>query len=251
MFYENKAFIIEDVFRIKRKSGVIYTQKREFSGLAFRLSGKSVFKWENKNKVYADSGSITFIPDGIDFETHSENEEIVILHLKTYGSKEEKIISFVPRNYEIFADLFCTVEKEWRERKTGYKSRCTAILYTIFENIEKNAEYTLDRKQELIKNGVDYMKRHFDDCGLTIKALAEKCSISEVYFRKIYKLKFGESPLKTLNRLRIKRACGLLKSGYYNVSQAAVKSGFEDVKYFSTLFKSITGISPSEYKAKN
>ncbi len=251
MFYQNTAFVIEDIFRIKRKADIRYTKRRDFCGLAFRISGSSVFVQENKSEVYAGEGSITFIPKGVDFETRSEDEEIVILHLAVYEPNDDTITSFIPGDRKIFADLFCNAEKEWQERKTGYKNRCASILYTIFENIEKNTEYTLDRTEELIKNGVDYMRRHFDECGLTVKTLAEQCSISEVYFRKIYKVKYGESPLKTLNRLRIERACGLLKSGYFNVTQTSLTSGFEDVKYFSTIFKKYMGVSPSEYKTKN
>ncbi len=248
MFFENKGFIIDDVFRVNRKAGTISTKARDFSGLAFRISGKSVFEYDENNKVYANEGSITYIPSGIDFETHSEKEEIIILHLNEYGNKCGKFTSFVPENYKLFADLFINIEEEWQKRKTGYKSRCTALLYTIFENIEKKGEKSYDKKTELLQNGVIYMNRYFDNPELTIKKLAEKCNVSEVYFRKIYKFKYKISPLKALTDLRINRACSLLKSGYYSVSQVANLSGFSDVKYFSTVFKKKTGVTPSEYE---
>lgn len=247
MFYKNKGFIIEDVFRVSRKAGTINTKSRDFAGLAFRLSGKSVFIWGEKYRVYANRGSITYIPEGIDFETRSEHEEIIILHLKTFGKDFKKIMSIVPENYDLFADLFCSIEEEWQKRKTGYKSRCTALLYTVFENLEKNTAEKPDSKTELIKNGINYMNRYFDKPDLTVKKLAEKCNVSEVYFRKIYKQKYGISPLKKINELRINRACNLLESGYYNVSQVAALSGFDDVKYFSTFFKKIKGVSPAKY----
>lgn len=247
MFYENKGFIIDDVFRVNRKAGTLNTKARDFSGLAFRLSGKSVFTYGKNYKTYANEGSISYIPQGIDFKTKSETEEIIILHLKEFGSLSDKIISFVPKNYELFADLFETLENEWQKRETGYKNRCTALLYTIFENIEKDAEKLHDKKTDLLKNGVIYMNRYFDDPELTVKKLADMCNISEVYFRKIYKIKYHTSPLKTINDLRLKRACGLLKSGYYSILQTASLSGFSDVKYFSTLFKKTLGVSPSEY----
>lgn len=247
MFYRNKGFIVEEVFKVTRKKGNSFTKAREFSGLAFRISGKSTFFFGGKGEVSANKGSITYIPEGVDFETHSEDEEIIILHLKSFYDKEKKIISFVPQNYEIFLELFCSIEEEWQRRKIGYKSRCTALLYNVFENLEKNAAEFPNNKNELIKNGVTYMKMHYDNPELTVKKLAEKCSISEVYYRKIYKEQFGTSPLKAINNLRIKRACSLLKSGYYNVTQAAAMSGFEDAKYFSTIFKKSIGVTPGEY----
>ena len=252
MFYKNKGFIIEDVFRVSRKSGNTYTKARDFSGLAFRISGKSVFAFGKKNKVYANTGSIIYIPEGVDFETYSENEEVIIIHLKSFFDTDKKIISIVPQNYEVFAELFSSIDEEWQKRKAGYKSRCTSLLYSIFENLEKNTAELPDKKNELIKNGITYMKRHYDSPDLTVKKIAEKCNISEVYFRKVYKSQYKVSPLKTINDLRIKRACNLLKSGYYNVSQAAAMSGFGDVKYFSTVFKKTKGVTPSDYvKIKN
>jgi AraC-like DNA-binding protein len=44
-------------------------------------------------------------------------------------------------------------------------------------------------------------------------------------------------------------AARLLENGY-NVSEAAYRTGFSDVKYFSRLFKVQFGYSPSRYKTE-
>lgn len=54
------------------------------------------------------------------------------------------------------------------------------------------------------------------------------------------------SPVEYINKLRIKKACELLKSGMYTVSEAAEKTGFTNVYYFSRIFKSITGVNPKK-----
>ena len=46
--------------------------------------------------------------------------------------------------------------------------------------------------------------------------------------------------------LRIENARDLLLSGEVNVTEAARLSGFEDIYYFSTLFKRKTGSTPTE-----
>lgn len=54
------------------------------------------------------------------------------------------------------------------------------------------------------------------------------------------------SPLKYLNDLKINYAIGLLKTGYYTIEEIADLSGFNDPKYFSTLYKKRFGVPPSE-----
>jgi AraC-like DNA-binding protein len=44
-------------------------------------------------------------------------------------------------------------------------------------------------------------------------------------------------------------ACKLLEKGF-NVSEAAYKTGFSDVKYFSRLFKAQFGYLPSRLKSE-
>jgi AraC-like DNA-binding protein len=91
----------------------------------------------------------------------------------------------------------------------------------------------------------------FRDPDLSISRLAEVCSVSEVYFRRIYGERFGISPLKALLNLRFDYAKRLLRSGYYTISQTAELSGFTDVKYFRTAFKARYGITPTQYYKKH
>ena len=64
--------------------------------------------------------------------------------------------------------------------------------------------------------------------------------MSTSYFRALFKQQFH-------NRLKITKACDLLRSGTCNVTEAAYATGFGDVYYFSRLFKKTTGRSPSQH----
>lgn len=249
MFYNrnNQAYAIQDIFRVTRKKGSNFYTGRDFSGLAFRFSGSSVIKYANK-KTNAVTGSITYIPAGLDFEVESEPEEVIILHLTCFGNEPTDILSLTFQNTDKFADLFLSMFSEWQQRKPGYQNRCTALLYTLFEQMEKADAKPDNPKAELIRKGVLYMNMHYADASLTIPLLSEKCNISEVYFRKLFKELYGISPAKALLKLRIEHAVRLLESGYYRVSEVAQMSGFSDVKYFSTAFKKETGHAPTEIK---
>lgn len=251
MFYNRTrcAFYIQDIFEVSRKPGVYENKRRDFAGLAFRLAGGSVFVTEN-GRTEAPEGSITYIPPGVDFNIESGEEEVIIFHLGVFGEKEKEIVSITPSNPERFAEFFKSATEEWGKRKIGYKNRCTAILYSLFAALEKENISETDKSKELIKKGILYINRYYDKKYLTMEDVANKCNISQVYFRRLFKEEYGMSPLKYINHLRIKRAKKLLESGYYQVSEVASLSGFEDVKYFSTAFKKSVGISPNAYLKK-
>lgn len=49
---------------------------------------------------------------------------------------------------------------------------------------------------------------------------------------------------------RHKNACRLLKNSAVPVSSIALNVGYMDTNYFCRVFKSIEGITPTEYRAK-
>jgi AraC-like DNA-binding protein len=49
-------------------------------------------------------------------------------------------------------------------------------------------------------------------------------------------------------RLKIRRACRLLKQTDLNITEIAFRSGFEDSNYFARQFRKIMGVSPSLYR---
>ena len=56
----------------------------------------------------------------------------------------------------------------------------------------------------------------------------------------------GKSPQDFIRVIRLERAAVLLRNGQ-SVSDTAALTGFENAKYFSTVFKKYFGVSPSKY----
>ncbi len=54
-----------------------------------------------------------------------------------------------------------------------------------------------------------------------------------------------------INKLRIERAIFLLLKSDYGITEIAYETGFTYQRYFSTMFKQITGTTPSEYRRIN
>ena len=89
--------------------------------------------------------------------------------------------------------------------------------------------------------------KNYKKSDLSIKEIADKSFMSEVYFRKLFKEEYGVSPQKYIVSLRIQNAEGLISTGYYSLKEVAYLSGYTDYKYFSVEFKKNVGVSPSKY----
>ena len=87
---------------------------------------------------------------------------------------------------------------------------------------------------------------HLSD-RLTVTSLSKICSMSEVNLQKTFSKYAGVGVMEYYKRAQIDRACELLKKGK-NVKETALELGYTDQNYFSTVFKRITGRSPSELR---
>lgn len=84
---------------------------------------------------------------------------------------------------------------------------------------------------------------------LSVTELATLCNMSEINLQKTFSHYSGVGIMEYFNRIKMQRAAELLNEGL-SVKQTALQVGFQDQNYFSTVFKRITGHTPSKYKLK-
>lgn len=85
---------------------------------------------------------------------------------------------------------------------------------------------------------------------LDLRELADRYHVSRYYLSHAFKQITGYSLKEYLTLSRISYACQLLSGDTASVREIAEASGFHDVSNFSRSFKSVTGMTPSEYRKK-
>ena len=85
------------------------------------------------------------------------------------------------------------------------------------------------------------------DKKLTVESVAEELGISISYLSRKLKEFTDQTFLDILNRYRIQKSVQLLKDGTWKVYEIANRVGFSDYKYFCSVFKKYTGMSPTEF----
>jgi AraC-like DNA-binding protein len=81
---------------------------------------------------------------------------------------------------------------------------------------------------------------------LLLKTIANAAHVSVSTLTHRYVELTGESPKQTLNALRIERVCDLLQRGS-TVKEAAALSGFSSPQHLARAFKTVEGMTPSEF----
>lgn len=87
---------------------------------------------------------------------------------------------------------------------------------------------------------------YMNDIGLEL--VAEKFFVSEAHLSRTFKKVTGFSFIQYLNNLRVHEAQKLLIETKLSISEISEKVGYQNSTHFGRMFKSITSISPREYR---
>lgn len=85
--------------------------------------------------------------------------------------------------------------------------------------------------------------------NLTVEKLAELCNMSVGNLKKTFARYSGGGVMNHFMKVKITEAMSLLK-GDWSINEISYMMGFTNQNYFSTVFKRVTGMLPSEYRRK-
>jgi AraC-like DNA-binding protein len=93
----------------------------------------------------------------------------------------------------------------------------------------------------------DAMDRAYAE-PLDVRAVAAVAHISEAHFSRSFRVCFGETPHRYLQRRRVERSMFLLRETDRSVTDVCFDVGFNSLGTFSRTFREIVGEAPSEYR---
>ena len=106
----------------------------------------------------------------------------------------------------------------------------------------ENTSYSIQKVLQIIHK--DYSK------NLKLKDIASKINIQKNYLSRQFKKEVGKDFTNYLMEYRLKRAVLLMKETSHHLTEIAMSVGFDSSTYFSTCFKKLYSVSPSEYRKK-
>ena len=118
---------------------------------------------------------------------------------------------------------------------------------------EAEAEESDSGTTPMKREGVEFVEKamkitlnNLKDTDFTIDNLCREMGMSRTLFYVKLKTYTGKSPQDFVRTIRLEKASSLLRQGH-SVTEVSILTGFDNPKYFSTVFKKYFGISPSKY----
>ncbi len=110
-----------------------------------------------------------------------------------------------------------------------------------------NPVFNPHQAQKYIQDAIAYIGENYGS-QIKLKDVAESVYLSESHFSTLFSKSVGTSFSKYIAKFRVEKAKEYMKKNpyakIYEVSQAV---GYTDARYFSTLFRKLEGMTPSEY----
>ena len=106
-------------------------------------------------------------------------------------------------------------------------------------------------KSKYVMAAVDYISAHYGDPELCVAEIAEHLGISEGHLSHTFKRETDYTVAAYITRVRMRTAMKLLNDCRNKVYEVAEQVGYRDVAHFSSSFKRIVGVTPSEYQDRS
>ena len=149
------------------------------------------------------------------------------------------------RNVMALMEILYSVQyRKEPNKQVVAESLLDSIQQLILSRLEKKP---LDPRVDAVINDIVH---HFQDPTFALEETLSRHGCCSDHMRRLFREQTGKTPCEYLTHLRIKTAKKYLSSREitnYSVTEIATMVGFNDVSYFSRLFKKSTGISPSDF----
>ena len=143
-------------------------------------------------------------------------------------------------------DMFMSLFSEFTNRQRGFDNMCAAHLSEILVLLSRTA-LTENSSADSRLSTISWLHSHFAE-KITVDDLAAMEHLSGSRYRSIFRNQTGFSPSEYRTALRISHACDLLLTSDRSIKDISIACGFDDVLYFTRLFRNKIGVPPGKYR---
>jgi AraC-like DNA-binding protein len=136
------------------------------------------------------------------------------------------------------------------EEKPGYQQVAAGMIMKLLGFIvsfDKQRDFSGKRVEKIIQNACFTIRENVE-AEIDFQSFSKDNNIGYSYFRKMFKKYTGVPPVQYHLDLKILRAKEMLLYTDKSIKEISYDLGFQSIYYFSRIFKTKLGVSPSEIR---
>ncbi len=255
----------------------LYQISLKQAGCGNLFYGKNSYDYEEGSLVFTSPGQVTMFEGEMPAEPDSDKGWILAFHpdLIRKSTLADKIDTYSFFHYDVNEALHLS-----EEELSTIEDILDKIVKEYSQNLDKHSQNLIIANIELL---LDYCTRFYDrqfytrtnlntdiiskferllkayyqtelvnDLGIpNVQYIAKELNLSPNYLSDLLKKETGKTAQEHLHLFVIERAKNRLLNSGESISEIGYSLGFEYPQHFSNLFKSKTGMSPSEFRSLN
>lgn len=182
---------------------------------------------------------------------HSENTDSKFSNIYILADIENALplrtFDYKDREMHEMENIFIQLRFHFTRKKSNWKEINHALLALMIQLMLSCP--STDTTDECVDAAIAIIVKGVTDKNFNINTVYDNIPMSKMYFSSLFKEKTGYTPLQYLTEKRMENAKHLLSSSdlHYSISEIAELCGFEDIYYFSRVFKKNVGLSPTQW----
>lgn len=113
--------------------------------------------------------------------------------------------------------------------------------------VRNSAEAAHPEQRNRVTDIINYLHEHFTE-DISLEQLASHFYISQYHLCREFKRYTSSTIVQYIHNLRVLHAQRLLQESDYSITEISKRVGFSNVTHFNRVYKSVTGMSPSQNK---
>lgn len=235
---------------------------RDFYIIHYIHSGQGYFRLENNEFLLGKGDAFLICPDIITHYCADAKDPWHYSWVGFHGMKAEFYLKQANmsmenpilrcQNQEFMDDCF---EKMMRTRdlNRSREAHLLGLLYLFLSYCMEQApddfssDAKKDRKTFYISKAVEFIKVNYSK-KISILNIADHVGLDSKYLCALFKSGLETSPHQYLLKVRLDRACELLRNPALTIGDISRSVGYEDPLLFSKMFRKSKGCSPREFR---
>jgi len=221
------------------------------------IPSKFIHSATNAYNIHCEFYAIVF---NLDFLSSHKPDLIHQLYICPLIDSSEEFLYVIRKSHalnEKFRKPIYQMLEQYGTMSKGYELGIKAYLY-IFLNFLYTHQVELvnypmpsfnntQTHSHICKKIISFIEENFNH-KMTLEEISLYVGFEYSYFCRFFKKHFKMSFITYLNLYRVRNAEYYLLHSEKKIIDIAIESGFDDATYFASVFKKITGYTPSNYR---